>query len=328
MMAEDISATARRLLMEGRRDAAVALIESAVAKEDPDALFQQGLWRLMGDILARDLPAARMDFRRSGDLGHAEARLIDIALTANGSGAPADWSEAMRLLSGTVAAGDAHAKQLDMLLAAMGLDERGDPIRLPAIESLVPNGSVRRVRAFMTPDECAHIARSAADLLAPSQVMDPRTGRATPHPIRTSDAAVIGPVREDPVIRAINVRIARISGTAVMQGEALTVLRYSPGQQFKLHSDVLPHVRNQRVSTVIVYLNEGFAGGETLFPHHDLKIVPNGGDAIIFDNVDAKGRPLDSARHAGAAPRSGVKWIATRWIRARPFDVWQGPESV
>jgi len=159
-------------------------------------------------------------------------------------------------------------------------------------------------------------------------VMDPRTGRAIPHPIRTSDAAVIGPVREDPVIRAINVRIARISGTAVAQGEALTVLRYSPGQHFKLHSDVLPHVRNQRVATVIVYLNEGFAGGETLFPHHDLKIVPNGGDAIIFDNVDATGRPLDSARHAGVAPHSGVKWIATRWIRARPFDVWQGPESV
>lgn len=83
MMAEDTSATAQRLLMEGRRDAAVALIESAAAKHDPHALFQQGLWRLTGDILARDLPAARMAFRRSGSLGHGEARLIDIALTAN-----------------------------------------------------------------------------------------------------------------------------------------------------------------------------------------------------------------------------------------------------
>jgi prolyl 4-hydroxylase len=327
-MAENTSATAQRLLMEGRRDAAVALIESAAAHHDPDALFQQGLWRLTGDVLPRDLPAARMAFRRSGALGHGEARMIDIALTANGSGAPADWAEAMRLLSAAVAADDPHANQLRLLLSAMSVDERGEPIRLPEIDDLVRDGSIRRARAFMTPDECAHVARSAADLLAPSHVMDPRTGRAIPHPIRTSDAAVIGPVREDPVIRAINMRIARISGTAVMQGEALTVLRYSPGQQFKLHSDILPHVRNQRVATVIVYLNEGFAGGETVFPHHNLTIVPKGGDAVIFDNVDATGRPLDSARHAGVAPRSGVKWIATRWIRARPFDVWRGPESV
>ena len=44
---------------------------------------------------------------------------------------------------------------------------------------------------------------------------------------------------------------------------------------------------------------------------------------LIDDRVDVAA----ALRHAGEPVRSGVKWLATRWIRARPFDVWTGPEA-
>lgn len=315
------------MMRAGRAAEAIATVARLAAADHGDALFQQALWRLQGSPLPRDLPAARAALRRAASSGHAEARLIEIALAANGTGAPADWRDAMRLLAVATATGDPHARHLQTLLSAMAITDDGLPASPPEIEALTRDRSVRRMAAALTPAECAHIANAANDLLAPAVVVDPQTGRPIPHPIRTSDAAVLSPVREDPVIRAINVRIAALSDTQVAQGEALTILRYRPGQQFRLHSDILPHVRNQRIATVLVYLNDGFGGGETTFPDHGLTIRPKVGDAIIFDNVDAQGRPLATARHAGEPVRSGVKWLATRWIRARPFDVWTGPEA-
>jgi len=326
-MQNDPIATAQAMLAAGRQTEAVAKIATAARRGDPAAYFQQALWRITGVPLPRDLARAREDLAQATARGHGEARLILMALTANGSGGAANWQGAMQLLRAACAAQDPHAQYLQTLLAAMPLGDDGTPATLPAVDRLTADGSVRRALALLSAAECAHIANSAADLLAPASVVDPRTGRSIPHPIRTSDAAVLSPVREDPVIRAINLRVAAISDTRVDQGEALTILRYRPGQQFRLHADVLPNVRNQRAATVLLYLNDGFGGGETVFPDHGLTIAPKAGDALIFDNVDARGHPLTTARHAGAPVTQGVKWLATRWIRARPFDVWAGPES-
>jgi prolyl 4-hydroxylase len=167
---------------------------------------------------------------------------------------------------------------------------------------------------------------AAEGLLEPAVVTDPATGRLIRHPVRTSWGAVIGPTREDPVIRALNRRIAAISGTPVDHGEPLSVLRYAPSQHYRPHLDGLAGVANQRVWTAIVYLNQGFRGGETQFPRAGLTIVPRTGDAILFRNTLADGRPDPHSLHAGLRLLAGTKWVATRWIRARRYDVWR-PET-
>lgn len=158
--------------------------------------------------------------------------------------------------------------------------------------------------------------------MQPAVELDPNTGRRIAHPIRTSDGAVIGPTREDLVIQAINRRIALASGTRTAEGEPLAVLRYSPGQQYRPHLDTIAGATNQRVKTVLIYLNQGYAGGETVFPTLDLSIEPRGGDAVVFTNVRPDGRPDERTRHAGLPIRAGVKWLATRWIRREPVDPW------
>jgi prolyl 4-hydroxylase len=108
----------------------------------------------------------------------------------------------------------------------------------------------------------------------------------------------------------------------VEQGEPLMILRYAPGQEYRLHSDAIAGAANQRTMTVLLYLNQGFAGGETHFPELDITIVPRGGEALLFDNLLVDGRPDPRARHAGKPVRAGTKWLATRWIRQRSVDPW------
>ena len=132
----------------------------------------------------------------------------------------------------------------------------------------------------------------------------------------------IGPTAEDLVVRAINARIAAFSGTPIDNGEPLAVLRYNPGQEYKLHSDALPQGEDQRSHTVILYLNEGFVGGETDFPAIGLRVRPKAGMALSFTNILGDGSPDPLARHAGLPVTQGSKWIATRWIRRRRYDPW------
>ena len=98
------------------------------------------------------------------------------------------------------------------------------------------------------------------------------------------------------------------------------MLRYRPGQEYKPHFDHIPGFANQRVMTMLVWLNEDYDGGETLFMMTGRKLRGRIGDALLFRNSKADGRRDDSAAHAGLAVTSGEKLIASRWIRQHPFE--------
>ncbi|MEN9683085.1 MAG: hypothetical protein RIQ99_1782 [Pseudomonadota bacterium] len=284
-------------------------------------------WLLIGNPMPRDLSTARHWFARAASAGHEWATLTQIALTANGTGTsaatnPAErWMTALNLLHAAAAHFPVAAEHL-ALVNAMALDSAGYPAQQPDGETLLATPQVRLHQRLLTPDECAHIALSAQELLEPSQVVDPATGQMIAHPIRTSDAAVIGPTRESLPMQALQRRIAAFARLPVDNGESLTVLRYRPGQQYRQHLDTLPHTTNQRVATVIIYLNEGYAGGQTRFSESGLTVAGQGGDALYFANVDDQGRPDPLSAHAGLPVDAGVKWVATRWIRAATHDVW------
>lgn len=314
-----------RFVEAGRPADAIALLTQRIADDDPEALFLMGLWRLVGSVVARDLTAARELLGRARAGGHTEAALFEIALTANGSGAAADWRRAHELAKQAAPRSDEARTQLS-LLRSMSLGNDGYPTISPASNVLTADGSVRYFPGFATAAECAHVTGSVAGILQPASVIDPATGRLVRNPIRTSDAAVVGPTREDIVLRAINLRIAAASETDVAQGEALTILRYAPGQEFRLHMDAIAGAGNQRIATMLLYLNDDFTGGETVFPDLGLTVRPKRGDALLFRNVDARGHGDARMRHAGNPVRSGTKWLATRWIRARPFSPWTGPD--
>jgi prolyl 4-hydroxylase len=309
-------------LEAGRTDHAVALVERALQAGDVDAIALMALWRLLGSPVARDLAQARRLLRAAAQAGDTVSAMMEIALTANGTGAASSWPQALALLEQQAARSNAEAQAHLALLASMDLDPDGKPRRLPEPAILSHKPLVRHWPGLLTKEECAHLATSVLDLLEPSMVADPRTGRQIAHPVRRSSAAVIGPTRETLPIQAIQRRIAAATQTTVSQGEPLAVLHYAPGQEYLPHMDTLPNQRNQRIATALIYLNEGYAGGETHFPASGLSIVGKLGDVVAFSNVAPDGQPDPASRHAGLPIQRGVKWLATRWIRQAPLDIW------
>ena len=303
---------ANRLARSGRQKEAVALVQGAADAGDPEALSAVANWRLYGLNGPRDAAAAHVLLARAAAAGFGEAARLRAYLVASGTGCAADPGEARALL-GEIAAADPLAEWQLALVEAMG--ER--PFE-PDVLSVDPD--VRLVRGLFSAAERAYLITLATPALRPSVIVDAATGRPKPDPVRTSEGMNFGPAQEDLVVNALNRRIAAATGTAYECGEPLHILRYSPGQEYKPHHDALPGVANQRSWTALVYLNGGYSGGETSFPELGLSARGEPGDCLIFRNADADGRGDPRMQHAGAPVTGGVKWLATRWIRERPFD--------
>jgi prolyl 4-hydroxylase len=305
------------LLRSGRHDEAARLLMSEAEARKPGALVQLALWRIGGDIVRRDLAKARALLAAAAG-GDDSAALLHACFLASGTGGEADWPAALAALAALAPRVPRAATQL-ALIEAMDLDGDGFPATPAAARPLAASPHALAAIGFLAPSECAYLMAAAEPQLQPSVVVDPATGRMTPHPVRTSDAAMFGVFAEDLVVAAINRRIAALSGTAPAQGEPLQVLRYRPGGEYKPHMDALPAEPNQRILTVLVYLSDDYQGGETQFLRTGLTYRGRTGDALLFRNADAQGRPDPMALHAGLPVTRGVKYLASRWIRAKAF---------
>ena len=307
---------AAALAKAGRPADAVALIENAAERGDPDGNFIVAHWLLYGTDRPRDAQAARRHLKVAADKGNVRALRALAHLTASGTGCEADEPEAIRMLR-EIAGEDAVAAEELSLLPRLMSEEDAAKAERARISS---DPSIEIVRKLLTPEECAYMMGRAEPLLKPSLVDDPAVGRGRPDPNRTSHGAAFVPHEEDLVLQAINRRIATASATDVRNAEALYVMRYTPGQQYRPHFDALAGLRNQREWTAIAYLNDDYEGGATVFTELSITLRMGAGDLLIFRNVDLRGRPDPRLRHAGEPVTAGAKWIATRWIRTGRHD--------
>jgi prolyl 4-hydroxylase len=312
------------LIASQRSAEAVRLIEEAAARDDRDALFTLATWRLAGSPLPRDLALSRALFARAAKAGHRDAAAVHVAFVGNGTGGSADWQQAIALLDDSSLEDDAARAQRS-LIAAMNLTADGAPTTVPAPERLSDSPDAVRFPAFFTAAECDYLAGLAEPMLEPAIVLDPRTNRPIRDPVRTGNVAAFPLAIENPAVRALNRRIAAASGTEAAQGEPLQVIAYRPGQQYRAHVDAIAGADNQRILTMLVYLNDGYEGGETRFLPDGPIVRGNKGDALLFRNVTPSGQPDPASRHAGQIVRSGRKLIASRWIRERPLDLGDRP---
>ncbi|HEU4958902.1 MAG TPA: 2OG-Fe(II) oxygenase [Sphingomonas sp.] len=291
---------------------------------DAEACFRLGLWFFVGRRLPRKLNEARHWFERAGALGHQDANVVFNGFLATGTGGSRDWPRAMALLKERASTDTWAAREL-ALIDAMGLSPEGDAATPIKGEQIAERPNVILFRDFLRPEECVLLAQLAAPLLKPSTVIEPRTGLLVQNPIRTSDACAFPLMSEGPFISIVNRRIAQASGTAPEQGEPLQVLRYRAGQEYRAHFDALPYSDNQRIKTVLLYLDDGYAGGKTTFVRTGLSISGRTGDALMFQNTLPDGTIDPLSLHAGEPVLDGVKLLASRWIRARPIDLMAPP---
>lgn len=140
--------------------------------------------------------------------------------------------------------------------------------------------------------------------------------------------------RTHKVVQDIYDKLSKIIGIKSDHFEQLQVVRYEPGQQYKAHWDACWEDHKcveflkqggQRYATFLLYLNDDFTGGETVFPRRNIKIKPVKGKAALFFNLEKDNKTkLDDSFHAGLPPTSGIKWLCNVWIRLNKIpDIYQ-----
>lgn len=175
--------------------------------------------------------------------------------------------------------------------------------------------------------ECDGLIELSRVSLKRSSVIDPATGGDQLHKDRTS-AGTHFKRGGNALISRIEARIARLLDWPVENGEAVQILRYGVGAQYRPHHDYFdPDVAGsagplrrggQRVASLVMYLNTPECGGATTFPEVNFEVAAVKGNAVFF-SYD-RPHPMTRTLHGGAPVQAGEKWIATKWLRENRHD--------
>ena len=88
------------------------------------------------------------------------------------------------------------------------------------------------------------------------------------------------------------------------------IMRYGPGERFGLHVDSIAGnmAWGQRQLSVLVYLGDGYEGGETAFPRQGVQLRPSGaGTVALFP-------PFSTHPHEARAVTAGMKYVVVGWF--------------
>ena len=181
---------------------------------------------------------------------------------------------------------------------------------------------------LLSEQECDKLIQLSAGKLRRSEVVDRAGGGVQVSGVRTSEGTYFQR-GENAVVQRLEQRIAALTGIPVEQGEPLQILHYGVGGEYLPHHDYFDpadpgsaeHLQwgGQRIATLVMYLNDVDAGGQTRFPDIDLEVMPQRGSAVYFEYFNQAGEVDPRCLHAGMPVLRGEKWIATKWMRAHPY---------
>jgi prolyl 4-hydroxylase len=110
--------------------------------------------------------------------------------------------------------------------------------------------------------------------------------------------------------------------------------RYTAGQQFRMHNDyfaggqpyseAVAREGGQRTWTAMIFLNKPSSGGCTHFPRAQVKVEPEPGALLTWNNNDRQGLSNPYSHHEGMVVETGVKYVLTKWFRERE---WLGSDE-
>lgn len=199
----------------------------------------------------------------------------------------------------------------------------------PAARDVSDSPRIRVAEGFASAAECEWLVELGQHGLRRARVYGHDAPGERIAESRTNSESDYSFMNADIVLALLRERIATSLGAHASHFEVTKLLRYEPGERFSLHADyqdprspaqaaeIARH--GQRIATFLVYLNDGYEGGETDFPEAGVRFRGRRGDALWFSNVDSRGEPDPRSVHAGMPPTRGTKWLLSQWVRDRPL---------
>jgi prolyl 4-hydroxylase len=177
---------------------------------------------------------------------------------------------------------------------------------------------IKLIRDVLTPEECAALIVRIDDLepqLATVNTIDgPRIN--TKH--RNNERVIFD---DQDLARLVversgeNIPHTFLSWEFAGANERFRCYRYKQGMRFKPHGDgsFERHIFERSFYSFLVYLNEGFEGGETnFFVNPEISVKPETGMALMFQH------PL---LHEGAEVTNGMKYVARTDLMYRQWGI-------
>ncbi|MBN8922933.1 MAG: proline dioxygenase [Rhodanobacter sp. 68-29] len=183
--------------------------------------------------------------------------------------------------------------------------------------------ALRVLDGLLTGAECEELIELARPRLARALTVDAAGQQQVDH--RRTSVGMFFKLAELPPVARLEQRIADLLDVPASHGEGLQILHYLPGQEYQPHYDWFDSAQpgyatitargGQRIASVVMYLNTPEAGGGTAFPEVGVTVTALRGSAVYFAYEGGD----SSSLHAGLPVQRGEKWIATKWLRERPY---------
>lgn len=193
---------------------------------------------------------------------------------------------------------------------------------------------VIELNSFLTPAECdeiIEIARESGNMKVAETLDTGNDTLSSYSPDKRSSKTVFLPDSSSPIIEKIAEYFADWTGLPIENQEQIQVASYDAEGKFDDHYDACdssPEVcerfnrgSGHRVATMLIYLNDDYEGGHTVFGKVDpvIDIRPRIGKAILFEDSLDEEIILESM-HRGEQVSKGNKWICTKWVHSKKWN--------
>lgn len=221
------------------------------------------------------------------------------------------------------------------------------------IETISWNPRASVFHGLITDQEADQLVALAEPRLQRSSVVNHDGSVDKSHDIRTSYGMFLHFAETD-LVADIDRRVATWSHLPAVHSENIQILRYGINQTYGGHYDELDPTEDlsavvggekesPRLATVLIYLTDTESGGETAFPDGQWidanaqakgvdfssctkggpAVKPKKGDALLFWGLTIDLKHLDPySLHTGCPVVQGVKYVAVKWIHARPYRAY------
>lgn len=176
---------------------------------------------------------------------------------------------------------------------------------------------------LLSSEQCETIIEESRCSMARSRVGAEHDKTTVDLKVRSSFSSMLSVESTHPTVLHIHDLLFSLYGHRNLNSDPMQVHRYGPGQHFSEHFDYHDPVtraeriarEGQRTWTMIVYLNDDFEGGETNFPNLGLKLKPESGMLVAWNNLLPTGEGNEYTLHESLPIISGEKNIISKWFR-------------